>query len=352
MGAALINHKDSLLYSLTDIDALLDTWGLLEGATRTSKGRNIVCPFHADTAPSCSVWLDDKGLFAFYCHGCTKGGDVFAFIASLNGLDTRDQFKEVLIEAARAANEPDILDQLEGRAVPHRTAHSSPAVKRERPPVQEKGYPPQEEVQAFFAGCVDVHKDQRAARWIEGRGLDPGTFKDWPSPLARVLKVQTSGSPDCPPWADYWGGAGYRLIIPMYDYKGRLRSVRARNIEGRDPKAVPPKGFTVKGLVMADYNGLDLLKTGKRPKAWNEINVVITEGEPDFFTRCYKRIPYTVNMGIVAGSWTADIAARIPTGAKVYIRTDDNTAGHKYADKIEETLRDRCKIYRRKRGNQ
>jgi hypothetical protein len=43
--------------------------------------QNVVCPFHADTEPSCSIDLE-TGLY--YCHSCQDGGDVFKFYMKYN----------------------------------------------------------------------------------------------------------------------------------------------------------------------------------------------------------------------------------------------------------------------------
>ena len=53
--------------------------------------------------------------------------------------------------------------------------------------------------------------------------------------------------------------------------------------------------------------------------------------------------------GIVAGSWTPEIAARVPTRTRVVICTHDDPAGDRYAAQIAETLRERCPELRRLR---
>lgn len=42
----------------------------------TVRKQNVICPFHADTEPSCSLDLEE-GLY--YCHSCNIGGDIFDF---------------------------------------------------------------------------------------------------------------------------------------------------------------------------------------------------------------------------------------------------------------------------------
>ncbi|HBH13837.1 MAG TPA: hypothetical protein DDX29_12125 [Clostridiales bacterium] len=42
----------------------------------TVRKQNVICPFHADSDPSCSLDLEE-GLY--YCHSCNIGGDIFDF---------------------------------------------------------------------------------------------------------------------------------------------------------------------------------------------------------------------------------------------------------------------------------
>ena len=51
-------------------------------------------------------------------------------------------------------------------------------------------------------------------------------------------------------------------------------------------------------------------------------------------------------LGVVASSWSADIAARIPDGACVIIRTHADPAGQRYAREIGLTLARRCCLLR------
>ena len=53
-------------------------------------------------------------------------------------------------------------------------------------------------------------------------------------------------------------------------------------------------------------------------------------------------------LGIFAGSWSNALAARIPTGTRVAIRTDhdDNGAGDRYAELIARSLAGRCELRR------
>ncbi|MCG8421346.1 MAG: hypothetical protein MJE77_25795 [Proteobacteria bacterium] len=107
---------------------------------------------------------------------------------------------------------------------------------------------------------------------------------------------------------------------------------------------------------MADRNGWELLRSGT-----TERNVIIAEGVPDWLVwslwaeRAGPQAPAV--LGVLSGSWTDELAARIPNQTRVLIRTHDDKAGHKYADKIAASLVDRCIVLRRisrleSKGNQ
>jgi len=51
----------------------------LSGNTRQ---QNVLCPFHEDTTPSCSIDIE-SGLW--FCHGCQRGGDIFSFYMEYHG---------------------------------------------------------------------------------------------------------------------------------------------------------------------------------------------------------------------------------------------------------------------------
>jgi hypothetical protein len=96
---------------------------------------------------------------------------------------------------------------------------------------------------------------------------------------------------------------------------------------------------------MANKRGLDLLRQtgGCGTEAFNT-TVLIAEGVPDFLTWATHREAFAI-FGVIAGSWTSAFAERVPRDVRVLIRTHDDDAGHKYAQQIGETLRDRCQVF-------
>jgi hypothetical protein len=194
--------------------------------------------------------------------------------------------------------------------------------------------PPTTEVLAMWqaarppvlAGC------RGAAEYLHRRGLLGG------GDYVRVLPADYR----CPSWARYgrrsWVQTGHRLIVPVYDHAGRLRLVRGWRWQDDDsPKRLAAAGCSVKGLVMTAGRGLALL-LDRLPTWIHLLRLLIVEGEPDFLAAVRAWADWCV-LGIVSGSWTDELAQRVPAGTRVLIRTDADAAGDKYARRIAETLR-------------
>ena len=115
------------------------------------------------------------------------------------------------------------------------------------------------------------------------------------------------------------------------------------------PKSLVPFGFSVKGLVLSDPLGLQLL-SGTVPDWWEPHELIISEGEVDWATWASRQSEVDPQgpacFGVDAGSWSRDIAGRIPDGAAVVLRTHHDSPGERYAERIAETLRGRCRVFR------
>lgn len=59
---------------------VLDHYGLLDDATVQTLEVKILCPFHQENTPSCTVDLDKE---LWYCHGCGQGGNLISFVGRL-----------------------------------------------------------------------------------------------------------------------------------------------------------------------------------------------------------------------------------------------------------------------------
>lgn len=89
-----------LVQSQMNLDKIYDVLNYY-GVNRTHNFGSTVrcaCPIHKGDNPTSFVWKDN-GLW--YCHtSCDKGGDVFTFVAEMEGLDIEKNFKAVANKVA------------------------------------------------------------------------------------------------------------------------------------------------------------------------------------------------------------------------------------------------------------
>ena len=106
----------------------------------------------------------------------------------------------------------------------------------------------------------------------------------------------------------------------------------------------------MRGLVMADALAREILR-GAPPDWWSDPRrVLVVEGVPDFLTWATRYGDAAEDapavLGVIAGSWSSEIAATVPNGCRVIVRTHHDDAGDKYAEKIRASLANRCAILR------
>lgn len=78
------------------------------------KGAGL-CPFHEDKKPSFIAKPDNSGRWKWKCLACDKkGSDIFAFVAEVEGLNTRTDFAEVARRAAAVCGLGYMLSDTEG----------------------------------------------------------------------------------------------------------------------------------------------------------------------------------------------------------------------------------------------
>ena len=263
---------------------------------------------------------------------------MLSLIAAVHGLNLRADFPAVLSEAARLA----------GVALTEPTRATSTAIE-----TGSTTYPDEGEVSALWRDAYPVEADITAAAYLTSRAVEVEMVDLYD--LARVIQPWAV----TPTWARCRGkswASTHRLILPVVDHLGAVRSLRAWQIDGTSddaPKRTAPAGKALSGLILACPTARRMLATGEAPQA--SLDVIVTEGEPDFLTWASRlsdanEAPPAV-LGVVAGAWCDAIAARIPDGARVIIRTHQDTAGDRYAAEIKATLEGRnVRVLDRKRG--
>lgn len=189
--------------------------------------------------------------------------------------------------------------------------------------------------------------------WLMSRGIDPKIAAE--RDLGRVLP---GFGRKLPRWATIggktWAEAGIRLVLPVYDASGELAGVRGRwtgpagvaeapedgpgELEAR-AKEVAPWGQRSAGLVFANAAGRAML----RGEGVSDV-VTVVEGGADFLT--LATLTDAPVIGVFAGSWTAELAARVPNGAQVLLATHADRVGEGYARQVAATLLRRCEVAR------
>jgi hypothetical protein len=333
------DHAREIRLALRDPRKLCASLGLDKGADRQAGGGLTVrCPAHGDRTPSLSVTTGRDGTIRLKCFGCDWTGDALTLIAQVYGLDVRSNFREVLMEGAQIAGLYNVVDELRG------AAEWTP---RPPPPMPELGpdpeYPPIDEVVDVWEAGGPGLTDRVARDYLTGRKLDPDAVSQLG--LLRVLPTAADVAITLPRWAHYgalsWQRSGHRMVAPVYDHTGAMRSLRAWRIEGDAPaKRVPPVGCKATGLLMANRPAVQLLRERCSPR-----RVVVVEGEPDFATAAV-RWSSTAIFGVINGGWTEEFANRVPLGSEVIVATHHDEAGEKYAALVTKTVRSRAVVSR------
>ncbi len=303
----------------------------------------VCCPVHAERTGSCSLHVRD-GTLAVKCWGCDWTGDVLHLIAAVEQLDIARSFREVLARAAELAGMRDEAEAVRGgKPAPERQYGAMPAE-----PQFERDYPPAASIERFWDACTSASDDPGVSALLVSRRIDPDAVTRLDA--ARALAVETHWS-DVPSWARFrgrreaaapWTETGHRLILPVYDAAGAMRSVRAWLVTGEQgvPKRLPPAGFKTGALVAANYRAVAMLRGEDRPS-----RVVIVEGEPDTLARSTLS-PDDAVIGIMSGSWNDGFSARVPFGCEVVVRTHLDPAGERYADEVIRSVAGRARVRR------
>ena len=308
----------------------------------------VLCPKHGEKTPSCSLRRHPKDqTLSVRCHGCGWTADVLGLYGHVRGLDFKESVRALAVDLGQFAivDELDTVDRLYQRRAEIFEAAMAGKPRPSSASHGDRDYPPAEQIAAVWEASGPCAGDEEAAGMLAGRRIDPGLVD-----LFGLARVIPSGA-TLPRWARFdgksWAETGHRLILPVFDATGAMRSVRAWNVRqgAEGPKRLPPAGHLCAGLILADAFGVAMLAGRNAAK-----RIVIAEGESDFLTWATNfsdadEDPPAV-LSVFSGSWTSEIAARVPDGASVVAWTDHDDAGDEYARHIHQTLAPRCRVLR------
>jgi len=252
-----------------------------------------------------------------------------AILQAIEGWPQHAKTAKTLDDALRAGQErPRVLDDSER---PHARAAGGPKTR-----------PPAEEVRELWDRSIrltdcpaDCQRDPCPAKRLLGRGMHP---KD-----VGHLDVARCIAP--PPWPSWWrpSWSAYSLIAPAFEPNGQLASIHGRAAAdvGDDPKTRWPAGHTAGGLLFADVAGRAVLKGTPMLLLHG---VLIVEGMTDTIAasiwaarRVCRRGERVAVLGITSGA-TAALASVDFRGRPVYVATDPDGAGERYAEEIAKSL--------------
>jgi DNA primase len=199
-------------------------------------GANFValCPFHKEKTPSFSV---NPHRQIYYCFGCHKGGDVFAFIREFENVDFPEAVRR-LAERARIPLEFEgggqeqqsrhlkeqllrIHEQIAQRW--QNTLAREPAGQPARDYLASRAVPP-EAVKLFRLGCAPAAWDD-TVNWARGAGFDLGLVEK----AGLILRKEGTDR-----FYDRFRG---RLIFPICDEQGRVIGFSGRVLSAEEKTA-------------------------------------------------------------------------------------------------------------------
>jgi len=286
-----------------------------------------------------AVGVRADGL-GWHCFQCDTSGDTLDFVAWHR---CGGRFSELADH--HKANVREWCSRWLGLDGPPLPA-AAPRPKPLEPPPPD--YPPGDEIAGLWDACVraDAHPD--VSRWLAERRIDAVAVAD--RDLARALPLGCRAG-DLPAWAVTWA-ASHLLVVQLVDAGGMVRSMLGRAVVPTwRPKSLAASGYPRGGLVLADGLGRQVLAKGQRPEWWPgdlRLPFEICEGEKKWLIRSTLRGDAAEHapcvIGVESGSWTPDrpgMAARIPDGSRVFVATDPDDQGAKYATAILRTLRTR-----------
>lgn len=224
------------------VEAIRDRTDIVEVVSRhvqlQRRGNSWVglCPFHQEKTPSFHV-VPSKAMY--HCFGCQASGDVFRFLAELEGLSFIEAVKELAGPAGVTIEERELS-------------------REERESLRQRAtlYDVLEEAAAFFEAQLWTGPEGEVARaYLQRRALSPELAREarvgWaPDGWTRTLDhLQRKGFPTslvidaglAKPRAA--GEGSYdafraRVMLPIRDDRGRVIAFGGRLLEGEGPKYI------------------------------------------------------------------------------------------------------------------
>lgn len=284
-------------------------------------GRRLVarCPLpgHEDASPSFSVYPEEQH---FYCYGCNRGGDVFAFLQLVEGVSFREAVER--------------LESHGGSITPRRVPAPPPARTPQSHSLDEASFELltaaaevyhtslllNPEMLAYLVGRGITLETIRRFRLGYARGDDLAKyfrFRGWDLQLAKELGLVTERG-------EFFRE---RIILP------ERRKGRAIYLIGRKTRKYQEVKYLGLPGVGKPLYGLEMSQGSKE--------VFIVEGAFDLLTLVQWGYPAVALLGShLKSEWKEELAF----ARRVFILTDSDEAGRAAAHRLADSFRERAII--------
>ncbi len=300
---------------------------VLKRAGNTYKG---LCPFHSEKTPSFHV-NPDKGIYK--CFGCGEGGDVFAFVQKVKGMDFLDTVRDLayslgvpLIETTEDRKEYDrrsLILMLYQQASEFYTRllkdGSEGAAGREY--LKKRGIS-EEIIEKFKLGIAPHGWDALLRYLMDANKVSADTLVE-----AGLVRRKTDTN-------HYFDLFRNRLMIPILDEQGRVIAFGGRALGDDEVKYInsPENPVYTKGdHLFAFSSAKDAIKQAD--------GVILVEGYFDAISLHQHGFANAVaTLGTALTEKQAKLLVRYTDNKRVYLCFDSDLAGQKAADRGRQTI--------------
>lgn len=297
---------------------------------RTGKEHKGLCPFHPEKSPSFHVNLD-KGIYK--CFGCGEGGDVFAFMQKIKGLDFLDAVRDLAqkygVQLVETVEEKQQFDKRSAILMLYQQASEyychllkdpvEGAFARQY--LQKRGVT-EEIIERFKLGYAANSWDGLLSYLTTSTKVAPQTLEE----AGLVRRKQDSNS--------FYDLFRNRLMIPICDDQGRVIAFGGRTLGDDQVKYLnsPETPIYTKGQHLFAFNlAKDAIKA--------QDSVVVVEGYFDAITPHQFGFSNTVaTLGTALTEHQARSLVRYTESKRVYLAFDADAAGERAIERGVETL--------------
>jgi len=289
-----------------NVEKVLDRLGI----SYQKSGPHLVarCPYHDDHSPSWSIRRDGDKRGLHHCKACKEGGDLVDLVMQVRDFGLRETARQWLEREEFSEKDVEVPAAIRMKIVGEKKAFKMPVgVVQDRP------------------------------------------LSEWPGPARKELERRGIGEHQAAQWSLGYATEGRlagRVVVPVYDRSGRLASYMARSFGSAARRYLYP----------SEDEGPDMTVLFGE-ECWPEFHpgaftVVVTEGA--FKMMAVERAcKGSVVQAALGGSpWPVPAAtvAKLCAFGRVVVFTDNDAAGDRCGDALEEALRGHTGVSRLKLG--